>query len=174
MKNGRNLSQRLVGIRLPSAVLKATNGSDIDLSTLTGCSVVYAYPRTSPPGDTAIPGWDGIPGAKGCTPQSCGYRDHHQLLREAGADKVFGLSTQDTAYQREVKDRLHLPFEILSDAHLKLQAALSLPVFEVGEMTLLERFTIVLRDGQVSRVFHPITNPAGNAETVLNHLTNGG
>ncbi|WP_170763082.1 peroxiredoxin [Ruegeria lacuscaerulensis] len=173
MTTGCNLSQRLVGVRLPSVTLMATDGSDIDLSVQTGCTVVYAYPRTSPADGAAIPGWAEIPGAKGCTPQSCGYRDYHQQLNEAGADRVFGLSTQDTEYQREVRDRLHLPFEILSDENLKLQTALSLPTFEAGGMILLERFAMVLRDGQVSRVFHPIANPAGNAETVLNYLTTG-
>lgn len=139
----------------------------MSLAKLSGKTVVYAYPRTSPPGGTAISGWDAIPGAKGCTPQSCSFRDHHTELTAAGASAVFGLSVQDSTYQREVVERLHLPFPILSDTALDLQRALDLPTFTAGGMTLLVRFAMVIEDGRVVKVFHPIEAPDQNAEDVL-------
>ncbi|WP_425046930.1 peroxiredoxin [Primorskyibacter sp. S87] len=170
----RALSTRLTGQPLPSVALSATNGTEVDLSRLDGCTVVYTYPRTSPPDGPAIDGWDEIPGAKGCTPQSCGFRDHYAELQEAGANNVFGLSVQGTDYQREARDRLELPFEVLSDAEHQLRAALDLPVFEAGGMVLLERFAMVAVDGVVSKVFHPVSNPAENAKDVLGYLQSQG
>jgi peroxiredoxin len=120
----------LPGNFLPSVLLKATNGAIVDLAGFTGLTVVYAYPRTGQPGVENPPGWDLIPGARGCTPQSCVFRDHFTELKALGADQVFGLSTQDTAYQREVVERLHLPFPLLSDEGLKLANALNLPTFQ--------------------------------------------
>jgi peroxiredoxin len=125
----------LPGMRLPSLALPATDGSMIDLSTLPGRSIVYVYPRTGRPDQPLPAGWDEIPGARGCTPQSCAYRDLAAELGALGA-RVFGLSTQDTAYQREAATRLHLPFPLLSDERRELTTALSLPTFEVDGMTL--------------------------------------
>lgn len=139
----------------------------MDLSRLSGRTVVYAYPRTSAPDAAPIDGWDMIPGAKGCTPQSCAFRDHHAELIGAGASAVFGLSTQTTDYQAEMVARLHLPFPILSDVDLMLQSALNLPTFEAGGMILLQRLTLLISAGRIEHVFFPVTTPAQNAEDVL-------
>lgn len=159
-----------LGSRLPSIALPATDGTEVDLSKLVGLGVVYAYPRTSPPDAAPIEGWDLTPGARGCTPQSCAFRDHYAELKQAGGAYVFGLSTQDTAYQAEVAARLHLPFKLLSDARLALAKALEVPTFEAGGMTLLERMTLILKDGVLVRVMSPVAEPAKNAEEVLAYL----
>ena len=128
---------------------------------------MYGYPRTGRPGESPlVDDWDLIPGARGCTPETCGFRDHHAEMRTAGAE-VFGLSTQDTAYQQELVERLHLPFAILSDAELRLTRAWRLPTFEAGGQTLLRRLTIVIRDGRVEHVWYPVFPPDQHAEEVL-------
>ena len=159
--------RHLAGMRLPRLALASTGGRMVDLSALSGRTVVYAYPRTGEPDKDPPPGWDAIPGARGCTPQSCAFRDHYQELMRAGASEVFGLSTQDSAYQREVAARLHLPFELLSDAKLELTRALNLPTFDVAGMTLTKRLTLILRDGAVEHVFYPVFPPDRNAGDVL-------
>lgn len=161
----------LVGVRLPAVGLKATNGETVDLSTLRGRTVVYAYPRTGRPGTKNPPGWDLIPGARGCTPQACAFRDHFAQLKSCGVDHLFGLSTQDFAYQREAAERLHLPFAILSDEHLKLTKALNLPTFETSGMTLLKRFTLVIDHGTITHVFYPVFPPDRSASDVLGFLS---
>lgn len=155
------------GMRLPSIALAATSGETVDLSALAGTVVVYVYPRTSPAGGSVIAGWDSIPGARGCTAQSCSFRDHHAELSDAGAQSVFGLSVQSTSYQREAAERLHLPFPLLSDEDRILAGALGLPFFEAGGMTLLQRLTFVAQAGRVVRVLYPIERPADNAQQVL-------
>src|SRR5882757_8200772 len=132
-------ARHLAGMRLPAVALQATDGAQVDLAALAGRTVVYIYPRTGRPGMALPDGWDGIPGARGCTPQSCSFREHFAELRALGVAHLFGLSTQDTDYQREAVDRLHLPFAILSDADLRLTRALRLPTFTVAGMTLLKR-----------------------------------
>lgn len=164
----------LVGVRVPSIPLDATDGKAVDLSALPGLTVVYAYPRTGVPGVDNPPGWDLIPGARGCTPQSCAFRDHFAELKARGVDGLFGLSTQDSAYQAEAARRLHLPFPILSDEHRALTDALRLPTFETGGMTLLRRLTLVLRDGIIAHVFYPVFPPDRNAADVLAWLEAGG
>ena len=159
--------RHLIGMPLPRVALPSTGGRAVDLSALPGRTVVYAYPRTGEPDKNPPPGWDAIPGARGCTPQSCAFRDHYEELKRAGASEVFGLSTQDTAYQREVAARLHLPFEILSDEKLALARILKLPTFEVSGMTLIKRLTLILRDGAVEHVFYPVFPPDRNAGDVL-------
>lgn len=163
-------AKHLNGMQLPSVPLVATDSRRIDLSTQPGRVVVYAYPRTGVP-DTPNPdGWDDIPGARGCTPQSCAFRDHYAELKILGISAVFGLSTQDTGYQREAADRLHLPFPLLSDERLELTHALTLPTFRVSEMVLLKRLTLIIRDGIVEHVFYPVYPPDRNADDVLNWL----
>lgn len=165
-----DVATSLTGADLPPLSLPATDGGSVDLSTARGTTVVYIYPRTSPPDGTSIPGWAEIPGAKGCTPQSCGFRDHFVELQAAGATAVYGLSVQDTAYQAEAAARMHLPFPLLSDADRALQTALSLPTFEAAGMTLLVRMTLVISDGRIVHVVHPIPDPALNAEDILAYL----
>ena len=159
-------TRHLVGARMASVPLKASNGETVDLSALRGSTVVYAYPRTGRPGVPNPDGWDMIPGARGCTPQSCSFRDHFAELKNLGVDHLFGLSTQDTEYQREAAERLHLPFALLSDAHLKLTRAMRLPTFETSGMTLLKRFTLVIKDGIVEHVFYPVFPPDRSASDV--------
>jgi peroxiredoxin len=111
-----------------------------------------------------------IPGARGCTPQSCSFRDHFGELKSLGVEQLFGLSTQDPDYQREAAERLHLPFPILSDEHLELTRAMSLPTFQTNGMTLLKRFTLVIDNGNVRHVFYPVFPPDRSASDVINWL----
>ena len=161
----------LTGMKLPRVRLRSTGGRDIDVSPLKGTTVIYIYPRTGRPDQEVPTGWNGIPGARGCTPQSCAFRDHHGELKRAGAEQVFGLSTQDTAYQREAAERLHLPFELLSDEKLAFARALELPTFEVDGMKLIRRITLIARDGAIVKVFYPVFPPDKNASDVLDWLT---
>jgi peroxiredoxin len=164
-------AKHLAGARVPALSLSATNGSSVDLSKLAGRTVVYAYPRTGQPGVANPTGWDMIPGARGCSPQSCAFRDHFADLKRLGVANVFGLSTQDSAYQKEAADRLHLPFPLLSDDKLALARALRLPTFEVDGMTLLKRVTLVLDDGKITKVFYPVFPPDQNAAQVVEWLS---
>ena len=163
-------SDHLPGMQLPSVPLMSTAGEPVDLSSLSGRTVVYCYPRTGRPGQDSPRGWDEIPGARGCTPQSCSFRDHHEELRTLGA-RVFGLSTQDTEYQREVIRRLHLPFELLSDERLEFARVLNLPTFEADSMTLLKRITLIIDRGRIEKVFYPVFPPDKNAQEVIEWLS---
>jgi peroxiredoxin len=160
-------ARHLQGRRMPAMALDATDGSRIDLSKLRGRVVVYIYPRTGRPGVALPEGWDAIPGARGCTPQSCSFRDHFAELKQLGVAHLFGLSTQDSDYQREAAERLHLPFPILSDFRLELAGALDLPTFSVSDMTLLKRMTLVIDDGVIVKVFYPVFPPDKSAEDVV-------
>lgn len=142
----------------------------MDLSALAGTTVVYCYPRTGRPDEDLPQGWDGIPGARGCTPQSCAFRDHHAELRALRA-RVFGLSTQSTGYQREAAERLHLPFALLSDEGLEFAGALDLPTFHAAGMTLIKRLTLVVEDGRIEKVFYPVFPPGENAQRVVEWLS---
>jgi len=163
-------AKHLSGMQLPRLALASTDGSKVDLSQLKGRTVVYAYPRTGVPGKPLPGGWDAIPGARGCTPQSCGFRDHFAEMRKAGVDHLFGLSTQDSDYQRKLAERLHLPFAILSDAGLAFTKTLRLPTFEVEGMTLLKRLTLVIDDGRIAHVFYPVFPPDKSAQEVVDWL----
>ena len=163
-------ARHLTGMRLPDVELPATMGAPVNLSRLKGRTVVYVYPRTGVPGVDPPSGWDQIPGARGCTPQSCGFRDHFAELKTLGIAAVFGVSTQDTDYQREAAERLHLPFPVLSDAALKLAHAINLPTFSVAGMTLLKRMALILEDGVILKVFYPVFPPDKNAEEVVGWL----
>jgi peroxiredoxin len=160
----------LEGSMLPDVALAATDGSEVRLARLTGRGVVYAYPRTGQPGKALPEGWDAIPGARGCTPQSCAFRDHFAELRDLGGAHLFGLSTQDSAYQREAAERLHLPFPLLSDEGLAFTKAAGLPTFEISGMVLLKRLTIIVDDGRVTKVFYPVFPPDRSADEVLDWL----
>ena len=158
----------LKGATMPSVQLKATDGAMVDLSALKGRVVVFAYPRTGEPGKAAlVDDWDMIPGARGCTPQTCSFRDLAGDLKAAGAKRVFGLSTQTTEYQREMVTRLHVPFPVLSDAKLELTKVLKLPTMEVAGQTLLKRLALVADAGVITHVFYPVFPPDRNAADVL-------
>jgi len=163
-------ARHLTGARLPDIALAATDGSSVSLSRLTGRTVVYIYPRTGRPGQATPTGWDGIPGARGCTPQSCGFRDHFADLKRLGVAHLFGLSTQTTTYQREAAERLHLPFAILSDEQLALTRALDLPTFSIDGMTLIRRMAWVVDDGVITKLFYPVFPPDKSAEEVVNWI----
>jgi peroxiredoxin len=163
----------LRGLALPAIALASTDGVDVRLDDPSAPrTIVFAYPRTGrpgeePPGGTAA--WNAIPGARGCTPQACAYRDHFVELTALGV-RVFGLSTQDSAYQRELVDRLGLPYPILSDEHLALTTALRLPTFETEGLTLLRRHTVVIDGGQIEHVFYPVFPSDRDAEQVVDWL----
>jgi len=158
----------LRGMAIPSVSLRATTDIVVDLSQLTGRTVVFAYPRTGEPGRISlVDDWDMIPGARGCTPQTCSFRDLFAELRAAGARHVFGLSTQSNEYQAEMASRLHLPFPVLSDEKLKLTEALRLPTMEVAGLTLIKRLALIVDDGRIAHVFYPVFPPDRNASDVL-------
>jgi len=161
-------ANHLTGMRIPSLTLLATDDTSIDLSMLLGRTVVFAYPRTGEPGKISlVDDWDMIPGARGCTPQTCSFRDLFAELKAAGAKHVFGLSTQDNVYQTEMASRLHLPFPVLSDEKLALSRALKLPTMEVAGLTLIKRLALVVDDGRITHVFYPVFPPDRNAGDVL-------
>ena len=160
-------ARHLTGFRLPDIALPATDGARVNLSKLKGRTVVYVYPRTGRPGQALPTGWNAIPGARGCTPQSCGFRDHFADLKQLGVDALYGLSTQDNSYQREVAERLHLPFAILSDAEFQLTRAMRLPTFTDDGMTLIKRMAWVIDEGVVTHVFYPVFPPDRSADEVV-------
>jgi len=165
-------AKHLPGAKLPDLALPATTGAAVNLAKLKGRTVVYIYPRTGVPGVDLPPGWNDIPGARGCTPQSCGFRDHFGELKRLGVAQLYGLSTQDTAYQQEAATRLHLPFAILSDEAFALTKALKLPTFTTTGMTLLKRMALVIDDGVITKAFYPVFPPDKNAEEVIAWLQN--
>ena len=160
-------ARHLAGMQLPDLALPGTDGAAVNLAKLSGRTVVYIYPRTGVPGVDPPAGWDMIPGARGCTPQSCSFRDHFAELKALGVARIFGLSTQDTAYQQEAVARLHLPFPILSDKKLALAKGLKLPTFTAAGMTLLKRMVLVIDDGAITKAFYPVFPPDKNAEEVI-------
>jgi len=162
----------LPGRSLPALTLNATAGGPVDLAGLgaTGTAVLFIYPRTGKPGESLPPGWDLIPGARGCTPQSCAFRDLQGEFAERGA-VVVGLSAQSQADQAEFAERVHLRFPLLSDPQLELATALELPTFQVAGMTLYKRVTLVVRDGKIAKAFYPVFPPDRNAADVLAWLS---
>ncbi len=160
-------AKHLLGMRVPAITLTSTAGRHVNLAEIAlERTVIYCYPRTGAPGQPVPKGWDEIPGARGCTPESCGFRDHYQKLRNLKT-QVFGLSTQTSDYQREMVARLHLPFEVLSDAGFALTNALRLPTFEFDGVRLLKRLTLVLSDGKIEKVFYPVFPPDKHPEEVI-------
>lgn len=168
--NDDGAADHLRGMSLPRIVLPSTAGRMVDLSEIhSSTTVIFCYPMTGVPGKALPEGWDEIPGARGCTPQTCGFRDLHHDFVKLGAS-VLGLSTQTTEYQREMVTRLQVPFEILSDARFALCDALQLPTFEVEGRRLLKRLTLVVERGRISHVFYPVFPPDQSADGVLRWL----
>ncbi|HET7155100.1 MAG TPA: peroxiredoxin [Hyphomicrobiaceae bacterium] len=161
-------ARHLEGMTVPDVALTATDGTQVSLGKIPGRIVVFAYPRTGVPGQISlVDDWDMIPGARGCTPQTCAFRDLHKVMIAAGAARVFGLSSQDPAYQLEAAERLHLPFPLLSDEKLAMTKALRLPTMQVAGMTLIKRMALVIDDARITKVFYPVFPPDRNAGDVL-------
>jgi peroxiredoxin len=164
-------ADHLTGVSLPPLSLPSTGGEAVALHELpAGRTVLYIYPMTGRPGVDLPEGWNAIPGARGCTPEACGFRDHHAELLDAGARAVYGLSSQDVDYQAELAQRLGLPFEVISDTDLALAAALDLPTFTVEGERLYKRLTMIIADGRIEQVFYPIFPPDEHAAEVLDWL----
>ena len=163
------LTVHLKGMKLPKVVMAATNGKMVEISSIKGKLVIYCYPLTGRPNVPLPEGWDQIPGARGCTPQSCAYRDHYQELQSLGA-QLLGLSVQATDYQKEMAERLHLPFPVVSDANYEFQKALNMPTFLAGGMTLLKRVTLIANNGVIEAVHYPIFPSDSDAAWVVDYL----
>lgn len=159
-------ASHLPGIHLPEAKLPSTDGTSVKLSQLKGSWVLYVYPMTGKPGVPLPEGWDEIPGARGCTPQACCFRDHYAELQSLNTG-VFGLSAQNSAEQREAKERLHLPFHLLSDSQLTLKQSIRLPTFKAASMELFKRLTLIAKEGRIVKVFYPVFPPDRNADEVI-------
>jgi peroxiredoxin len=159
----------LLNAAVPPLKLRSTTGEEVDVGRLTGRTILFCYPRTGRPDEPLLPGWDAIPGARGCTPETCGFRDAHSQFADLGA-RVVALSTQSSDYQREMAERLGLPFPVLSDESLEFTEALGLPTFETSGMTLVKRITLVIDDGRVTHVFYPVFPPDAHAAEVLSWL----
>jgi peroxiredoxin len=162
-------SFHLLGKSLPNVILDSTSNKQVNISKIKGRVVFYCYPMTGQPGVKLPDGWDLIPGARGCTPQSCSFRDHYQELQSLGT-QVYGISTQEPSAQLEAFKRLHLPFELLSDVDLKLTTALQLPTFQVENKQLIKRLTLIAQDGKIIKVLYPVFPPDKNAQDVINWL----
>ncbi len=160
-------ARHLKGMAIPDLELPSTANRRVNLSKISAPRIViYVYPMTGRPGRALPAGWDEIPGARGCTPETCGFRDHHKDLAKLHAD-VFGISTQSTEYQQEMVKRLEVPFEVLSDEQFAFTRAMKLPTFTVDGMTLMKRLTLVVRSARVEHVFYPVFPPDAHAEEVI-------
>ena len=164
-------AKHLEGSRFPNIQLKSTDANLVDMGSLDGWHAIYIYPMTGQPNVPLPDGWDSIPGARGCTPQSCSFRDYFDEL-DALNVKVYGISTQTTEYQLEAKRRLHLPFELLSDSQLQLKNTLNLPAFSVAKLELYKRLTMIINNDQIVKIFYPVFPPDKNAEEVIEWLKN--
>lgn len=164
-------ADHLIGMVMPDVSLQATTGDHIVLSELNALTVLYAYPMTGTPGIALPDGWDNLPGARGCTPQACSFRDHANELRALGVGHIFGVSTQPSEDQAESVERLHLPFALLSDANFELTKALRLPNFSVDGHRLLKRLTLIIRDGRIVETFYPVFPPDEAPAQVLKWLS---
>ncbi|WP_344528896.1 MerR family DNA-binding transcriptional regulator [Streptomyces albiaxialis] len=164
-------ARHLPGLAVPRAELASTAGGTVRTDALgPGRTVLYFFPLIGTPDQDLPEGWNSIPGARGCTPETCGFRDHHAELREAGAERVFGISVQSEGYLRGIVDRLRLPFVLLSDPGPVLADGLRLPTFEAAGKRLFSRLTLIVRDGVIEHVFYPVFPPDAHAQQVLEWL----
>jgi peroxiredoxin len=165
----------LPGVALPSLVLPATTGDPVDLAAVAkdGVLVVYVYPKTGVPGQPVPDGWDGIPGARGCTPQNCAFRDRAGELAGLGAT-VFGLSAQSLDEQRDFAGREHVPYPLLNDSEFRLAEKLRLPTFDANGVRYYRRLTFVAETGRITKVFYPVFPPQDNAAEVIAWLRSDG
>ncbi len=152
---------------IPEIKLSSTSGDEIDLSKLIGLTIIYVYPMTGQPNVALPEGWDEIPGARGCTPQSCSFRDNFSELKKLNIKNIFGLSSQTTKYQKEMSERLHLPYPILSDEKLVFANALKLPTFKVDNMSLIKRITLIINNNKIIKYFYPVFPPDQNVNDVI-------
>ena len=162
-------ADHLVGKKMPQVKLLSTKGEVIYLDKLSGRNVFFCYPMTGVPGVPLPTGWDDIPGARGCTPQACSYRDAYPKLSQSFTS-VFGVSTQSNEYQKELHDRLELPYEILSDENFELQKSLNLPTFEVEGRKLLKRLTLIVNEGSIEKVHYPVFPSNKDVDWVLEQI----
>lgn len=163
--------RHLTGMQIPRISLRSTSGNVINLAEIKNpTTVLFCYPMTGKPGEPLPPGWDMIPGARGCTPETCSFRDHHEEMTKAGA-RVLGISTQSVEEQREMVERLHVPFEVLSDKDLALVHALDLPTFEIEGRVFIKRLTMIVRQTRIAHVFYPVFPPNAHADEVLAWLS---
>jgi peroxiredoxin len=160
----------LTGSKMPSVLLPDTSGQTVDVASLSGLTILFCYPRTGAPGETITDDWNSIPGARGCTPQACSFRNELAELQKLGVKHVFGVSTQDSPYQAEAKERLHLPYELLSDEKLTLAKTLKLPTFEWHGKTLTKRLALAIEDTKIIHVWYPVFPPDSNAKEVIEWL----
>jgi peroxiredoxin len=160
----------LTGTKIPSVSLLDTSGKTVDLASLSGLTILFCYPRTGAPGETITDDWNSIPGARGCTPQACSFRNELAELQKLGVKNVFGVSTQDSPYQAEAKERLHLPYELLSDEKLTFAKALNLPAFEWHGKMLTKRLALAIDDAEIIHVWYPVFPPDSNAKEVIEWL----
>ena len=157
----------LEGSPLPALALLCTNDRKIDLSSALGMTVVFFYPMTGSPNSAPMIGWNEIPGARGCTPQTCAFRDHYSQLKELGVTHVFGASSQNIDEQKAAVERLHLPFDLLNDSRFELANALKLPTFTYEKLKLIKRLTLIIENGTILKVFYPVFPPNENAAQVI-------
>ncbi|KAH8728326.1 thioredoxin-like protein [Phaeosphaeriaceae sp. PMI808] len=160
----------LLGSNMPSLTLPDTSGHMVDVASLPGLTILFCYPRTGAPGEKIPDEWNSIPGARGCTPQACGFRDEISELQKCGVQNVFGMSGQNTSYQAEAKQRLHLPYELLSDEQMTLVNALNLPTFKWRNETLIKRLALAIEDAKIIHVWYPVFPPDSNAKEVITWL----
>jgi len=159
----------LEGMLLPSLLLETSSGISLNLSDLKGIVVIFFYPMIGSPDSPPMGDWNEIPGARGCTPQTCSYRDSYQQLTDLGA-KVFGASAQAIEEQCAAAVRLKLPFQLLNDSAFKLTESLKLPAFEYQGVKMIKRLTLVVVDGVIRKVFYPVFPPNENVDHVISWL----
>lgn len=163
-------ADHIKGMSIPSTALTSSKGEKVALGTLQGTYIIYCYPMTGRPNVPLPEGWDDIPGARGCTPQSLSFKNRYAEIRNLNAN-VFGLSTQDPLYQAEMAERLHLPFHILSDEHFYFCRSLQLPTFKVEGKTLVKRLTVIVRKTRIVSVHYPVFPSTSDPDWVIKELT---